>query len=99
MGLILVVELKVKTIGLFLDSNARLVEIVLEDELLEIKKGPFVGNFLAQLKGGPPVEIGLSLLAIWTLLRRDDKLNDELLLEDCGRHHLLLDRQLYFDPL
>ena len=89
--------LKVEAIVHLSDIESPFVRLMLEDELLQIEKGPLVVHTLSYLDLGDPSMWGVCHLAVITLL----VVNDEFNLESLLQHRVMLDfflhSQLHFD--
>ncbi len=84
---------EVKPIPNLLDRDGILLRAVLEDELLEEKERPLMGDLLPDLYQRFPCILGGELRAIWALAVLDEVLDLENLLEDGRSKDLLLDRE------
>jgi len=92
-------KVEIKAVGDLANVCGSLVDAVLEDELLEEEERALVRDLLANLDHSAPRVLGLCSVARLADLAGDDELDDEGLLQDRRRKHLLLDRQLDLDTL
>ncbi len=74
-----------------------LVRIVLQDQLLQPQKRPFVRDLLSDLYARLPSVLRCQFGTTWALTGVDDQSQDERLLEDSVCQDLLLDRHFDLD--
>ena len=76
----LALELEIKSLFLLDDANSLVVGIMSQNELLQVKHGSLMGNFLSDLNLGSPCVRSIRHLAIIALLVGYCELDNESLL-------------------